>query len=170
MGTVKFRHLPAVVLGALVLAALGCPPVNTKYQAAATRTDPVVAAAAVEGKEFNKFFPKGDAIKGHDFTFTQEKTGLALGKLSKEGKDLATLSITDTLSEPDAKEKFQDSTEKIEGFPVGAESKLETCLLVDDRFQVKVRSAGTAADQVMPEADRKEWLKKFDLTGLSKLK
>src|SRR5262245_59080163 len=142
MSAVAPRRLvaPAVVL--LALSAVGCPPINTKYSAAETRTGPAVSKDAFEGKEFNRYFPKAEG--DFDVVFDQEKKGASIASLKKgglTGETVATLSITDTISEPEAKDKFKDSTEKLEGFPVGSESKLETCVLVNDRFQVKVRSA-----------------------------
>jgi uncharacterized LabA/DUF88 family protein len=105
---------------------------------------PAVVKNAEQGSSFNKFFPQ-DA-DGFDRVFSQEKNGFAEAKLNKGGKNVAVLSINDTslLVETPAK---------------------STGVLVK-KFQVKVASR----DASFTAANRLEWLKKFNLTGLSNLK
>ena len=47
-----------------------------------------------------------------------------------------------------------------------SQGKTATAVLVDDRFQVKVLSRNSS----FTEDDRLDWLQKFDLSGLSRLK
>jgi hypothetical protein len=158
--------VPLVVTAALMLACSGTLP-TSPYDDANKKTGPSTSKDALEGKEFNKFFPK--AAAPFDLTYEQAKKGEALAELKKDGKRVAFLSITDSLNQPDLWEtKYKDSKEKINGYPVGkSDSALETAVLVADRFQVKVRTAPPPA--VFSKADREEWIKKFDLDGLAKL-
>ncbi|MEO1342208.1 MAG: hypothetical protein AAFV28_13930, partial [Cyanobacteria bacterium J06635_13] len=84
----------------------------------------------------------------------------------KGGAEIAILSISDTLNSPSAANKFQDSSEKISGYPAVSQGSSSTAILVGDRYQVKIRSKDAAFDA----GDRAKWLGKFDLRGLSKLK
>jgi len=102
--------------------------------------------------------------------FTQEKKGFAEAKLKKDGKDMAMLAISDAASDVtagvSATKKFDKSTAKISGYPALEIGKTQTALLVSDRYQVKVLSRNPAFTQ----AERREWIQKFDLAGLSRLK
>ena len=82
------------------------------------------------------------------------------------GKEVATLTVFDTISEPEALDKFKESKEKVAGYPAAEEGKHGSALLVDDRYQVKIRSAPEGG---LSKEEREEWLTKFDLAGLSKL-
>jgi hypothetical protein len=126
---------------------------------------PAVVKDAEQGSSFNKFFPK-DA-DGFARVFAQEKKGFAEAKLNKGGKNVAVLSVFDTSSLPATAKKYEKSTEKLNGFPLLVEEKLSksTGVLVK-KFQVKVASR----DASFTAANRLEWLKKFNLTGLSNLK
>ena len=99
-------------------------------------------------------------------TFSQEKKGFAEAKLKKDGKEVAVMAISDTLNNPTAKKKFQNSSNQIKGYPTVGQGKTGTAVLVGDRFQVKVLSR----DSSFVESDRLNWLKKFDLSGLARLK
>jgi hypothetical protein len=57
---------------------------------------PAVAKDATQGSQFNKFFPKGSG--GFQTVAAQEKKGFAEYKLKQGGKDVAVLSINDTIS------------------------------------------------------------------------
>lgn len=152
----------------LILVITGCgSPADTRWQDAqtASRNKSAVSKEAHDGKDFNKFFPKDKAKEPWDFVFKQEKKGAAIADLKKDGKHVATLSITDTISEPEALEKFKDSTKKLVGCPMAEEGKLGTAVLVGDRYQVKVRSTPNG----LSKEEREEWLTQFDLIGLSKL-
>jgi hypothetical protein len=113
----------------------------------------------VEGGSLNKFFP-ADGEAGKTRTFTSETPGSVMADLKDSGKLIATLSITDTNGAGDAA-KFDKATEKMGEYPLLMPTKKQTSILVAKRFQVKVSS-----DTMSPE-ERKTWLSKFDLSGLS---
>jgi hypothetical protein len=154
----------------LVLFITGCqtkaPSPYTKVQQETTERNatPAVAKDATQGSQFNRFFPK--ASGDYDRVYTQEKQGFAEAKLKKADKDVAMLSISDTLSTPAAAAKFQQSTQKLAGFPTIEVGSTQTALLVGDRYQVKVQSR----DPSFTQQDRQNWIQKFDLQGLAKLK
>ena len=115
------------------------------------------------GGTFNRYFP--DSGSGYERVYSQEKKGFAQAKLKRDGKEVAILSISDVLNNPSTVNKFQDSTSKIKGFPAISQGKTGTAILVGDRYQVKIRSKNNA----FTESDRRKWLNKFNLRGLSKL-
>lgn len=117
---------------------------------------------AVEGGAFNKFFP-ADGTDGTKRVFTQEKSGYAEAKFQKDGKDLVTLSISDTASNPDARSKFSTATDKLNGYPLMTVGKNQSTILVKDKFQVKASSMTLDAEA------RKTWISKFNLSGLAGL-
>jgi hypothetical protein len=159
--------VPLAVTAALMIACSGS--FNTSpYDDANRNKGPSTSKDALEGKEFNKFFPK--AAAPFDLVPKQDKKGEALYELKKDGKPVAQLSITDILTMPQLwEEKYKDSKEKINGYPVGVGGlALETAVLVAERFQVKVLTV-PAARATFDKADREEWIKKFDLDGLAKL-
>ncbi len=122
-----------------------------------------VAKDATQGSQFNKYFPKPAA--GYERVYSQEKKGFAEAKLKKDGKELAMLSISDTTSLPAAAAKYQNSPEKISGFPAMTMGNTQTGVLVG-KYQVKVLSR----DPAFTKEDREQWISKFDLKGLSQLK
>ncbi len=136
---------------------------HRKEQATAVQ-DRTVAAAPVSGGSFNKFFPPTQA--GYGRVYTQEKKGFAEAKLKKDGKDVAMLSISDVASNPIAAAKYQQSTQKLAGYPAVNQGRTATSILVADRYQVKVLSR----DPDFTESDREAWLQKFNLDGLARLK
>jgi hypothetical protein len=150
----------------LALLAAGCSPQgDTRFRAAQTQKGPAVAKEAVPGDKLNKFFPKAEGE--WDLVYTQEKQGMSQAELKKGGKAVATLAIFDTLSDPKVAEEYHDAKDKLDDkYPLLAKGKLGTAVLVGDRFQVQVRSLPGAG---LEEADRKEWLHKFDLAGLATL-
>lgn len=119
-----------------------------------------VVKTATQGAEFNKFFPKGGS--GYERVFTQEKKGFAQANLKQNGKEVATLSISDTKSTPATAAKYKQSTKQVAGYPAATVGTMQTSVLVNDRYQVTVRSKEAGFD-------REAWIKKFDLNGLSKL-
>jgi len=119
-----------------------------------------VVKTATQGSEFNKFFPKGGS--GYDRVFTQEKKGTAQAKLKQNGTEVATLTIFDTKSSPATVTKYKTATKQVAGYPAATVGTMQTSILVNDRYQVTVRSKE-------PGFDREAWIKKFDLNGLSKL-
>lgn len=130
------------------------------------RNAPVaVAKNAADGSKFNQFFPQGAA--GYSRVFSQEKKGFAEAKLNKGGKNVAVLSISDTISLPAAAKKYEKSISKLNNYPLIDEPQLKsTGVLVNNRYQVKVASR----DPSFTAEDRQMWLQKFNLGGLSTLK
>lgn len=163
------RSLVAVVL-CFTLAIAGCQAKmpsqfeQAQKESTARGAAPAVAKDATKGGEFNKFFPKPQA--GYERVYTQEKKGFAEAKLKKDGKDLAMLAVSDTKSLPSAAAKFESAKSSVSGYPSIDLGTTQTSILVADRYQVKVISK--APD--FSKEDRVEWIQKFDLTGLAKLK
>ena len=122
-----------------------------------------VSNKAQAGSNFNRYFP--DSGSGFERIYSQEKTGSAQAKLKKDGKEIAILAITDTLSNPSAVNKFNASGKQVKGYPAIEQGSTATAVLVGDRYQVKIRSK----DSSFTKEDREQWLGKFDLRGLSKL-
>ena len=150
----------------LILPVAGCREEPTRWDAAQKATEgrkTSVDKEAVDGSVFNRYFPQqGD---GFDIVFRQEKSGFAQVSLQQNGTELAVLSIFDTVSNPEARTKYEDSTEKIAGYPVVTDEARSLSALLADRFQVQVRSV----DPGFGESDRIEWLQKFNLTGISEI-
>ncbi|MEB3310499.1 MAG: hypothetical protein VKJ02_09715 [Snowella sp.] len=167
----SLRKLITVGLTSLLLfiTLTACSPqapsrFDQAQQQSTERGASAVVKESEKGGEFNKFFPKSQ--DGYDRVYTQEKKGFAEAKLKKEGKDMAVMAISDTLNTPSAVEKFQQSTQTIQGFPAVQQGSTATAVLVADRYQVKVLSR----DPSFSPSDRQVWLEKFDLKGLAKLK
>ncbi len=121
-----------------------------------------VVKESEEGGIFNQYFPKADS--GYSVTFAQEKKGFAEAKLKKGSKDVATLSISDTLNDATAAKKYDKSSSKIGGYPAIDIGKNGTAVLVKKRYQVKVTSKD------LSKKDRQAWIEKFKLQGLESLK
>jgi hypothetical protein len=148
---------------ALAVACGGGNPADTRWASAQHETKPAVAKEALPGSAFNKFFPKAEAP--WDLTYKQEKQGTAIASLKKDGKEVAMLTVFDTVSEPDLAKEYKEATQALAGFPLVAKGAKGTAVLVANRFQVQVRSS----DNSFTEDDRKEWIKKFDLDGIANL-
>jgi len=125
------------------------------------RQAPAVSKQSVEGGDLNRFFPH--VTSPFDIVFKQEKNGLAQASLQKDGQELAVLSISDTTNNPSAKEKYAGSPQRLDGHPMAAAGSTGTAILVADRYQIQARSI----DPSFGEAERIEWLQKFDLKSLS---
>lgn len=118
---------------------------------------------ATAGSSFNKLFPNSGG--GYERVFTQEKSGYAQADLMSGGKKLATLSISDTNANPSARSKFQSAGKQIAGCPAAEVGSGATAILVNNRYQVQIRSnAPTFSAQ-----DREAWLQKFNLAGIAGL-
>lgn len=138
---------------------------STQKPAQPTRTQDRAGAPtgkAVGGGEFNKFFPS--ASGGYERVYTQEKQGFAEAKLKKGGKEVAVISISDTANNPSAAQKFQQSSQKIGGYPAVSQGSTGTAVLVANRYQVKVQSR----DPSFTQSDREAWLQRFNLQGLAR--
>lgn len=155
--------LPLLTL--LLLASCRREPSRWDQVQEATRgaQAPAVAEESVEGGDLNRFFPKVESP--FDIVFKQEKDGFAQASLQKDGQELAVLSISDTANNPEAKEKFATSDQRLDGHPMAAAGSKGTAVLVADRYQVQVRSM----DPSFGDAERIAWLQKFDLKSLSNL-
>jgi len=150
----------------LLLTACTAAPPSEFEQAQRESTErgaDAVADNAVAGDSFNRFFPK--TTGNDDLVYTQEKTGFAQAKLIQSGEEVALLSVFDISSNPTAADKFAQSTQSINDFPVVAEGNSSTVMLVGDRFQIKVQSRAES----FTEGDRLDWLQKFDLNGIAAL-
>ena len=162
------RALAAILIAAvLILSACSNQPPSRFDQAQRLSSQKGVEAVsdkASSGANFNQFFPS--ASGNYQLVFAQEKQGFAQAKLKQDGKTLASLSIFDIISNPSAAAKYEQSTEKVQGYPVVQQGSKGTSLLVDKRFQVKI----TSSDESFTPSDRLEWLQKFNLRGLAQLK
>jgi hypothetical protein len=154
---IVIASLPFVLRCGVVPRDQPPPPPTAASQSASVLLTPL------PGGEFNQFFPESEGE--FERIFDQEKEGFAQAKLVKEGYDVATLSVSDTAANPDAAQKFAQSSEEIAGYPAVAVGSKGTAILVADRFQVQIRSL----DDSFTQADRAKWLAKFDLTGLAQL-
>jgi hypothetical protein len=162
------RTILLPILLTFALGSASCAPnAPSRYDQAQQDTSQkgakAVSKEAVNGTQFNKLFPKsGD---GFSMVPSQEKLGFAEYKVNKGGKNVAVLSINDTISNPSAADKYKQSTTKIAGFPAVEQGSQGTGILVGDRFQVKAQSR----DASFTKQDRATWLQKFNLNGLAKL-
>lgn len=156
------RSLFAVLIAGM-LACSKDEPKSTRWDnaadAAAQAPPPKPTAPVAEGSSLNAAFPK-DGDGGYKRVFTQEKDGFAEAKLQKDGKDVATLSASDTNANPEAKAKFSDAKEKLGEWPMMTVGKNQTTVLVRDRWQVKVSSP------TLDHEARKTILGTFDLGRL----
>jgi hypothetical protein len=166
----KFRQIICSVflISLLLLNSCSSQPASRFEQAqqeslqTGTRNTAVVKDAE-SGASFNKFFPSsGD---GYERVFTQEKQGFVQAKLKQEGKEVAAISVFDTISNKAAADDFENSSNNIKGYPTVEKGTNTTAVLVGDRFQVKI----TSRDPSFSREDRILWLEKFNLDGLAKL-
>ncbi len=123
-----------------------------------------VDQSPVAGGEFNALFPQVAAPL--DLVYTQEREGFAQAELSDDGEEVATLSVSDTNTNPSARDKFDGSDIEIAGYPAAAVGSQGTAILIDNRFQIQVRSRVDS----FTEDDRSEWLSRFDLAGIAGLR
>ncbi len=157
--------VPALL--SLSLVVVGCDkksPSPYDQVQKATKGQSAVSKEAVNGSQFNRYFPK--SANGFSVVAAQEKKGFAEHKVNKGGKNVAMLSISDTISTPASASKYKQSTSKIAGFPAVDQGQNGTGVLVGDRFQVKAQSR----DPSFTKQDRVTWIQKFNLNGLSQLK
>lgn len=160
--------VPLCLCLCLLLAACS-PSTPSRYSQTQKETSrkgapTAVAKKAEQGSTFNRFFPTSTG--DYQVVPAQEKKGFAEYKLNRAGKTVAMLTVNDTTSIPTAAIKYQNSTEKIAGYPAVDQGTTATGILVKGRYQVKVLSR----DASFTRDDRVSWLQKFDLRGLAKLK
>ena len=118
----------------------------------------------VNGPAFNRLFPKPQP--GEELIFTQEKRGFSQARLKAGDSTKALLSISDVITAPEARDKFNGASQQLRSWPLVEQGPQASALLVADRFQVKVIGQGTGLDQ----EKRHELLGAFDLNGLAALK
>lgn len=164
----SWRRLVIPICLSLLLFVSACAPETSPYDQVQKETTgrgapKSVAREATQGSNFNKFFPK--STQGYKVVPAQEKKGFAEYKLNKDGKTVAMLSINDTISNPAAANKYEQSNTKVAGFPSVEQGNTGTGILVNGRYQVKVFSR----DPSFTQEDRVDWLEKFDLRGLAQL-
>lgn len=169
MVTTRSSKVLTALLLSLSLLTVACAPEQpSRYDQVQKDTSQkgssAVSKEAVNGSKLNRYFPKSQG--GFSVVPSQEKKGFAEHKVNKGGKNVAVLSINDTISNPSAATKYQQSSTKIAGFPAVEQGQTGTGVLVGDRFQVKAQSR----DSSFTKQDRAVWIQKFDLNGLSKLK
>ena len=157
--------VPALLSLSLAVVACGEQP-RSRYDQVQKETQgqSAVSKQAVNGSQLNRYFPK--SANGFSVVAAQEKKGFAEHKVNKGGKNVAMLSISDTVSTPASASKYQQSASKIAGFPAVDQGQNGTGVLVGDRFQVKAQSR----DPSFTKQDRVNWIQKFNLNGLSQLK
>lgn len=169
MVSIRLRQVCVPLVVSLSLATVACAPeppsrYDQVQKETSQRGSSAVSKEAVNGSKFNRYFPKSGG--GFSVTPSQEKKGFAEHKVNRGGKNVAVLSINDTISNPSAAAKYQQSSTRIGGFPAVEQGQTGTGVLVGDRFQVKAQSR----DPSFTKQDRAAWIQKFDLNGLSTLK
>jgi hypothetical protein len=117
-------------------------------------------ASGVPALVLKTYFPQ-DGAGGYHRVHRASKDGYAEATLEKDGKEIAILSITDAERMAYVKAKFENATEKLEGYPLLTDGKDLSTILVKERFQIKVLSKTLDADA------RKAILASFDLKGLA---
>ena len=117
----------------------------------------------VNGTAFNRLFPTPGP--GEQLIFTQEKRGFSEAKLKQGDQTTALLAISDTITAPEARDKFTSSTERLQGWPLAEQGGQASALLVVDRFQVKVIGQGAGLDM----QQRHDLLEAFQLQKLAAL-
>lgn len=167
MNRIKVRTALAAILCSLMVFMSACAPVEeeSRWDAVQEETSGERATSAEDlaGGEFNRFFPESEG--DYSVVYTQEKSGFAEAVLKEDGEDVATLAVSDTVNNPGALDKYNESEQEIGGYPAAAVGDNGTAILVADRLQVQVRSVSDA----FGEAERAEWLQAFDLDGLAGL-
>lgn len=166
----NFKQLPKNLIAlalamSLLISACGAtssPPSGNQSTNNSAQT--TVSQKPVAGSQFNQFFPKNQ--DGYQVVFAQEKTGFAEAKLNQGGENVAMLSINDLANNPSAATKYQQSSKTISGYPAVTQGKNTTAILVANRHQVKVQSRAES----FTANDRENWLGKFNLNGLSRVK
>ncbi len=116
-------------------------------------------ASGVPTAPLKDYFPQ-DGAGGYKRVLRANRVGYAEAALEKDGKEIAVLSIADAERLAYLKTKFENATERVEGFPLITQGKDLSTILVRDRFQIKVLSKTLDADA------RKAILASFDLKGL----
>jgi hypothetical protein len=154
--------LGLLLIGALLLGAFLFLPFRSWLPGGTVADLPT--SEVVNGTSFNRLFPAPEA--GEQLVFTQEKRGFSQARLRQAGEVKALLSISDVITNPSARTKFEASRERLGGWPLVEQGPQASALLVADRFQVKVIGQGSGLDA----QQRHELLEGFDLSGLAALR
>ena len=159
------RVFSLLLLFATLLLSACTPEAASRWSSAqeASEGQRATSQEAVAGGEFNKFFP--ESRDEFDVVYTQEKVGFAEASVTEKGDAVATFSRFATLINPAATEKYAETNDELEGYPLVAVGDNGSAILVADRFQVQVRSVRDDFAQ----NDREDWLAEFDLDGLAEL-
>ncbi|MDJ0617172.1 MAG: hypothetical protein QNJ63_10580 [Calothrix sp. MO_192.B10] len=166
----RTRRIFAALLLSILLITTACTPKEpgrfdqVQQESSRQRSGQAVSKKATQGSEFNRLFPSSS--DGYQRVFTQEKKGFSQAKLKKDGKEVAVLSISDTSSTPSTAAKYSNSTAKIAGYPAREIGNTQTAILVNNRYQVKVASRSAS----FTASDRQDWIQKFNLSRLERLK
>lgn len=156
--------LIVALVSASAVGSLGCKKEPTRWDvavdAATSGETPATTVVKTEGSALNKFFPA--EVDGASRVFTQEKPGFVEAQLKKDSAVVATLAISDTEGDANAKKKFDGAADQVGGVPLVTVGKNQSAALVG-RYQVKVSSPTLDAPA------RKAILERFDLKGLAKL-
>jgi hypothetical protein len=151
----------ALLAGALLVAGLLFLPFQEWLPGGTVASIP--KAEVVNGTAFNRLFPA--AGPGEQLVFTQEKRGFSEARLKQGDATLALLAVSDTITLPEARQKFAGASESLQGWPLVEQGPQASALLVADRFQVKVIGQG----QGLEEGKRHDLLAAFDLPALAAL-
>ena len=106
----RARKIFAALLLSILLLTTACTPKEpgrfdqVQQESSRQRSGQAVSRQATQGSNFNKIFPSSSG--GYQRVFTQEKKGFSQAKLKKDGKDVAVLSISDTISTPSTAAKY----------------------------------------------------------------
>jgi hypothetical protein len=150
------------------MGAGGCSKSEPDRWAQAQKTSSesgvAVSEQSVAGAEFNRFFP--DAQDPWDIVFKQEKTGFAQASLQNEGREMAMLSVSDTSNNPAARDKYRNAIATLNELPRAEIDADTTGVLAGDRYQVQVRSL----DPAFGPEEREEWLARFDLEAIGRIR
>jgi hypothetical protein len=169
----KFRiSLFALLLSSVFLFSCGGKKKAATTETTTTTTTDNSSTAAeempkeeeIEGGALNKFFPKEEGA--YKVVYNQEKDGFVQASLEQDGKEVATLAVSDLSTNMDTKAKYEQSTMKVGSYPSLKKGSKGTTILVGDRYQVSIRSKDDSFNEDM----RKAWFEKFDLSGLANLK
>ena len=116
-------------------------------------------ASGVPTAPLKDYFPL-DAAGGFKRVIRANRVGYAEASLEKDGKEVAVLSISDAERLAYVKARFENATDKVDGFPLLTSGKDLSTILVRDRFEIKVLS------KTLDASARKAILASFDLKGL----
>ena len=116
-------------------------------------------ASGVPTAPLKEYFPL-DGAGGYKRVIRANRVGYVEASLEKDGKEIAILSISDAERLAYVKARFENATEKVDGFPLLSSGQDLSTILVRDRFEIKVLS------KTLDASARKAVLASFDLKRL----